>query len=439
MSPDGERAVPMRSEGGGLLGPRTSTGMISAWTGRQLAARLLALNGVAPEPVEHVLFRETSAPAAPTRSGYCVPGCSERLDQPAFLAWLAKRTLAGADQLAVGLLILRERLDADGFLQECVLERRRGAVDGPFAGDPARVDFVGAAERVRLYRVQRNGSLKEVAGRPDGVAPMLRDGSGFSGDLAALQTWFGPGVRVAGLREATVLEEMAGFSTVAHVVRPDGRESAGAIGWFGTRAYVVEGAFPRLGARVELAPEDAEATMRVLREHDLVGHEVRADPDGLCLIARQRGGLGLFRIGVLDGVAELAPYHHAAEAGARPDQLKWIRYAERVEQLTILDSWREGAGMDLMTLTGASNGEVWRHAIDPDGVELWRRLEDEAAMAVLHRERLQPGSVVAWEAGGLTPRVAGGEIEPAGPERPRLSAARLVVPGRAGPRRGGTR
>ena len=37
----------------------TTAGRGEVWTGTQLAARLVALNGVAPKPVQYIIFRST--------------------------------------------------------------------------------------------------------------------------------------------------------------------------------------------------------------------------------------------------------------------------------------------------------------------------------------------------------------------------------------------
>lgn len=372
------------------------------WTGPQLAARLLALDGVAPDATLHVLYRDTHRSDGTTEAGYCVPSMPERLDEPAFHSWVAAQGLKGPERLKLGVLVIRETVDDGGLLRDCVLERRRGAVDGPFYGDPARVEFTGAAQGVRLYRAQRNGRLVEVAASPEVTPPWPRLATPFAGEMAALRASHGDAVELLDLREPTLFEEMAGLSAVAHLRLPDGRETACGIGWFGTMAFVLEAAFPRFGVRLELAPGDAAAVDRVLRDNRLVRHDLRLDERGLSVMARRYGGLELFQIRVEDG-ATLAPYHPRPEAAAGKDQLRWMRYAETAEGLAVLDAWREGGGDDLTVLTGDPKGQVWRHAIDIDGVELWRRPDDGAAVAVPHRERLFPGVVLGAEAAAPPP------------------------------------
>ena len=76
----------------------------------------------------------------------------ERLDEPAFHTWVAAQGLKGPERLKLGVLVIRETVDDGGLLRDCVLERRRGAVDGPFYGDPARVEFTGGGRALSYTR-----------------------------------------------------------------------------------------------------------------------------------------------------------------------------------------------------------------------------------------------------------------------------------------------
>jgi hypothetical protein len=366
----------------------------SVWTGSQLAARLVALKGVPPDAVHYVLYRETWRPDGDCDIGYCLGEGAQRLDESAFLDWSAEQGLEGPDRLAIAVLIIREVLDTAGRLRECVLERRRGAVDGPFHGDPARIEFTGPAQMVRFYRVLRNGRLREIAASPEAAPPWPRLATRFTGEIAALRAQFGEAVEVLDLREPTLFEELAGLSSIAHLRLPDDRQTAAGVGWFGTLAYVLEAAFPRFGNQLALAPDEAAAVERVLRDNDLSRHEVRLDERGVCVMARRRRGLELFQIRVEDGGAELEAYDPRPESSAGPDQARWMLYAERGEALTVLDAWREGPGDELAVLTGDAGGRVWRHTIDWDGVEIWRRPDENSAAGVLHHERLFPGEVL---------------------------------------------
>ena len=70
-----------------------------------------------------------------------------------------------------------------------------------------------------------------------------------------------------------------------------------------------------------------------------------------------------------------------------------MNFAESYEGLAVLDAWHDGTTDDVMVLTGDLSGQVWRHHIDLDGVESWRKTDDEAAIGAVHRERLFPGSL----------------------------------------------
>jgi hypothetical protein len=67
-----------------------------------------------------------------------------------------------------------------------------------------------------------------------------------------------------------------------------------------------------------------------------------------------------------------------------------MTYAETYEARTILDSWRNGDGDEIAVLTIDPDQEAWLHVIDADGIEASRRPENEAAAAVLYRERINP-------------------------------------------------
>jgi hypothetical protein len=49
-------------------------------------------------------------------------------------------------------------------------------------------------------------------------------------------------------------------------------------------------------------------------------------------------------------------------------------------------------------LTGDASGQAWRHHIDVDGVETWRKPDNEAAVGALHREKLHPGTLAIEDA-----------------------------------------
>ena len=134
--------------------------------------------------------------------------------------WLAARP-GNLDQLAVAVLVVREVLDARGMIVQCTIERRRGSADGPFCGDPVRVDFAGAATTVRLYRSHLDGRLSEIAPSANTAPPRVRSPEPFAGERKALQARFGDAVRVLDAREPTLFEDMIGLSSIVHVRAAD--------------------------------------------------------------------------------------------------------------------------------------------------------------------------------------------------------------------------
>lgn len=367
-------------------------------SGPQLAARLAALEGVAPEPVEFVVCRVTTHPDGSETQTYHVADEPGPLAQAELPRWLARHRLLGADRLALALLIIREVIDAAGLIRACTLERRRGALDGPLHGDPARVEFTGPARIVRFYRVLRDGRLTEVAGTSDVLPPRRHASEHLAGEQSALRAQFGPAARMIDAREPTLFETMAGFDSIVHVRLEDGREIGCGIGWHGPVPFVLPADFPRFAAPLALAPENAAAVQAMLARDNLVRHETRLDSDGLAVVARRRGGEQLFLLRANAGAPSIEPYRASADHAASEDQSRWMRYAETYEHLTMLDGWRDGDTDDLLVVTGEANGQVWRHHIDPDGVETWRKPDEQAAAGLLYRERLSPGTLAAADA-----------------------------------------
>ncbi|HEY1932674.1 MAG TPA: hypothetical protein VGG99_11720 [Acetobacteraceae bacterium] len=375
-----------------------TAGRSEEWTGPRLAARLADLNGVAPEPAEHVVFRAARRAEGRETTCWQIANDTGVLNEAQLAEWLARRRLGGPERLALAVLVIRETLDERGLIRDCVLERRRGAVDGPLHGDPARVEFTGPARMVRVYRVLRDGRLSEVAASTDVLPPRRRAPEHFAGEQRALRERFGPAARIIDVRQPTLFEDIAGLDSIAHVRASDGRVVGCGIGWHGTIPFILEADFPRFGAPLSLAPEDEVAVEALLAEHDLVRHETRLDEQGLAVMARRRSGVDLFLLRSEHGTATMRPYLPASEAEPSPDQARWLRYAETYEKLAVLDTWHDDSTEDLLVLTGESSGQVWRHHIDHDGVETWRKPDDDAAAAVLHGERLFPGTLAAADA-----------------------------------------
>ncbi|HUN42913.1 MAG TPA: hypothetical protein VMU81_21685 [Acetobacteraceae bacterium] len=380
-----------------------TAGRSEDWTGAQLAERLASLQGVAPEPVEHVIGRVTlHADGHETRLYHVVdePAPLPQADLP---QWLTRHRLRGADRLGLAMLIIRETLDATGLIRECTLEWRRGALDGPLSGDPARVEFTGAARMARFYRVRRDGRLVEVAGTIETLPARSLPAEHFAAEQTAIRTEFGPAARTVDAREPTLLESMVGLASILHVRLADGREIGCGIGWHGPMPFVLAADFPRYAMPLILAPENEAALQALVAEDSLVRHETRLDSLGLAVIARRRGGEALFLLRAEAGTATAVPYEPNPADIASQDQARWMHYAETYEHLTMLDAWQDGDSNDLLAITGDESGQIWRHHIDADGVETWRKPDETAATGLLYRDKLSPGTLAAAEAAGSGP------------------------------------
>ena len=365
-------------------------------TGLRPTARLIALNGVAPTPVLHVTYRSTRYADGSLLEGYQATSETEPITTSNVEDWLAVR-LGNIDRLAVAVLVIREVLNTDGLIAQCTIERRRGSADGPYCGDPARIEFTGAATAVRLYRRNVAGELSEIAPATDIAPPRLRSPDLFAGERKALQARFGPHVAITGSREPTLFEDMVGLSSIAHIRTTDGREIGCGIGWFGDMPFVLEAAFPRFSTAVTLSDSDAEAVATALRDNDLVRGETRLDATGIAVTGRRRHTDSLYLVRPSAGGVRIEPHTPGRDA-AGPDQQRWINFAERYEDLTVLDVWRDGASDAVIALTGDVSGQIWCHRIDADGVETWRTAGDETAIGTLHRERLFPGTLADTDA-----------------------------------------
>ena len=385
-----------------------TAGQAGDWNGPQLVARLAALDGVAPEPVEFVVCRVTTSPDGHKAPIFYVadePGALREADLP---QWLGQHRLRGADRLALALLVIRETLDEAGLICECNLERRRGAIDGPLYGDPARVEFSGPARMAHFFRVSRDGTLIEVAGITDTLPARRPASEHFAGELAVLRARFGPDVRMIDAREPTLLESMVGLDSIVHVRLLDGRKIGCGIGWHGPVPFVLPAAFPRFAKPLALPAETEAAVQAVLAHDNLVRHETRLDQNGLAVVTRRRGSEQLFLLRAKGGTASVEPHNATPAQAASDDQTRWMRYAETYENLIMLDAWRDGDGADLLVVTGEPSGQTWRHHIDPDGVETWRKPDAEAAAGLLYREQIAPGTLAAADeaAGSVDGRAA---------------------------------
>lgn len=368
-------------------------GRTSLWNGPQLAAQWLAARGPLPRPVSYAIFRETTRPNGGTDEHYSTPNEPHPLAPHDFQHWLLHHRLGGPDGLGLALLVIREVVDPDGAIRECVIERRRGAVDGPLSGEPARVEFVGAARSVRLYSVDNQGRLVETTPAAPPAPPCHDITEAFRGEEDAIRAHFGQAAVVLDRRSPTLFEELAGLSSIVHVRGTDrgtGRDWGCGIGWHGPMPYLLIGDFPRLDHGLALPPAEESAVAAALREHNLTRHEMRFDSEGLCVIASRRDRQDLFIVRPDSDGARVDPYTPGDETVGSNDQRRWIRYAEAHEGRIALDAYQDGASEELVVLTGDGDGQVWRHRIDPDGVELACGPANETAVAMLYRARRSP-------------------------------------------------
>ena len=132
------------------------------WSDAQVAAQFDALKDPTLGPLGYVIFRATTTASGAETSAYHLLGFDGPQGAQTFQDWLIRHQLATADRLAVSVLVIRETLDAGGAIRDCMLERRHGGIAGPFFGNPARVEFIGAARQVRSQSALPNGHLAGV-------------------------------------------------------------------------------------------------------------------------------------------------------------------------------------------------------------------------------------------------------------------------------------
>jgi hypothetical protein len=399
----------------------TPPGRGQVWTSEQLTARLTALRGVVPAVLQHTVYRATNDATAHTHEGYLVPGERRRLSAEAFDFWLAKRGLAGPERLSVAVLVIRERLAADGNIQDCELEYRRGAVDGPYQGSPARIAFTGPGRLARFYQATPEGVLAEVAPTPGALTRPDTETDTAAAMRLAVQACCGDAARIVETREPTVIEAMVGITSVLHVAQANEQEVACGIIWHGPIAVALQADFPRFDVEPTLSPGQSAALEALAAAEGLATCETRRDEHGLVVVARRRatGDLLLVRF---DGEAPaLSPYVPGRPNGATADQEQWLHYIETYEGQRVLDGYHDGTSGALIVLTGGADGAVWRHHVDIDGIETWRRPDNGSAAAALNGER--PGSGAA-PAEPATPPPAPASMSPASiPTGPDLAPA----------------
>jgi hypothetical protein len=354
-------------------------------TGAQLAMRLAALKGRVPDATQYAVYHAGVNGVGP--GAYLVPGEAQLLDAAAFEATLAAQGLVGTDRLAVAVLVVRACLDPTGDIENCTLEYRRGAVDGPYHGNPAVITFTGPVQTVRFHQAMADGQLREIAPapgmleQPETAAQGRPAGSAAAVPLA-LQACFGGPVRVTGTRNPTVIEAMAGFARVLHVAVPGrgetggretgGRETGCGILWHGPIAVALPAAFPRFDLAPRPPPRQLAALVAALAAEGLVACAARRDAEGVAVLARHPGGADPFLARFDDGRPRITPHLPARPAGLADAQAQWLDYIETYERLRVLDIAHEAASDTLIAVTLGPDDRVWRHSVDEDGVEIWR-------------------------------------------------------------------
>jgi len=389
-------------------------------TSPQLSARLAELRGRIPAASQFIVYRATSNPVASVREGYLVPGEARHLSAMAFDFWLAERGLADAERLSVAVLVIRECLTAHGTIRDCAVEYRLGAVDGPYYGNPARIVFTGPARRARFYRATPEGALAEVAATP-GAA--VRPGSETDATAAmrdAVHASCGKMARILDTREPTVIEAMVGITSVLHVMQEDGREVGCGILRHGPNAIALRADFPRFDVKPTLSARQSSLLDQLAATEGLVACETRRDEHGLAIVARRRATADLVLVR-LDGETPggIAPYVPGRPTGLTSDQERWLHYIKTHEALDVLDAYRDGTSDALIVLTGGAAGAAWRHHVDIDGVEKWRRADTGSIAATLHDRGSNGGGApaeppaAAHPAGGagLAPAAFGSEVK----------------------------
>jgi hypothetical protein len=340
--------------------------------------------------------------------GYELPHGQGFGDEAAMRRWTTRDRLTGDALLGLAVLVIREVLNAAGMIRECALERRLGSACGPLHGNPARVEFVGAARRVRTYRALETGRLVETAALPVWTQPSDDHELDRShAEDAALRARFGNALIVLDSRPPTLFEDMAGLSRIAHLQLPDGRNIGCGLGWHGPVAYLLAADFPRFQQSPALLPAQDALVASTLASHALDRYELRVDEHGLGVVARQHGGSDLFIIRPDDSAPIVEPYHPGRTA-VSADQDRWLRYIETYERRSVLDAYRLSALGELTVVTGDAEGQVWRHQIDGDGVESTRTPANDTAVGALYREQLALRTVQA-------PEVSNTEAPPALP------------------------
>jgi hypothetical protein len=334
-----------------------------------------------------VVFRATTRADGTTTSHYDVPDAPAPLNEPGFGAWLRHHVPAGREADLVSVLVIRETLDRREAIETGCLERRRGSATGRFHGNPARVTFIGAVRQLRLFQATARGVLREATPSLDQAPQTHSRPVRLTGEAQVVHDVFGAAARVLDVRSPTVLEDLIGLNSIVHLRDPDDIEIDCGIGWHGTTPFVLRADFPRFGASPDLPAADAAAADMLAITAGLSTFETRGDANGPAMVARSRrdGAFHLIRP-TADGARLEAYTPGVPEALLTADQALWVRYAREHEGLTLIDAYRDGGSDNVFVLAGTRDGQVTRHLIDADGVEVWRAAADDTAVGMWYRE-----------------------------------------------------
>lgn len=276
-------------------------------------------------------------------------------------------------------------MDSAGVIQECTIERRRGAVDGPFFGDPARLEFAGTGRALRLYRSDDRGHLVPTRlASQDNDSPAEPADNGIPpAEEATLNDHFRAAVVVLACRAPTLFEEAVRLSTIFRE-RAEGRDYRCGAGWHGPMPYVLVADFPWFGLSPALSPELEASVAAAIEAHRLSRHETRIDATGMCVLATRPDTNTIYAVRQTKAGVSVEPYQPGRDAVGSPDQRRWMAYAEKYEQRTVLDAYQDGLSDDILVLSGGADCRVWLHRIDADGVELSCDPANDSALAAVH-------------------------------------------------------
>jgi len=356
--------------------PRASHGdsRYALWGGGRLAAYLADFGGGLPQSVCHVvvLCGETSIGAASDHFRF--GGDVEFRGQDEFRRWIMDHGLAGPAQLAIALLLIRPLREFDRDPGACVMEYRRGALDGPLAGHPARVRIVGSPPQIRLFDTESNPLSSSLTANGSGAPSCFaRPVADNADEMIAIRAAFGGSAEVIARRVPTMLEAAAGFSDILRVRTGSGNHACG-LGWHGPVPFVLPAGFTGWPEAPALTPAEDAAIAAVLRRRGLRGLEVWRQEEGLSITAVNPAA-DLVQLPARPAGLALQACSPAAEWRRSPDQQRWMQYVTRHEHCVVLDAC-PGENRCLRALAAAPDGHVWRFWIDQDGVELARMRTD---------------------------------------------------------------